>query len=429
SMLEIVRHYGRHKLRELGEELRLQARHGDWILELVHAAATFDQAQAEAFNAVYLERDNVWSAMEFSRRQPGQAIVGLEICAGLTNYWLSRGPLTDVCRYVESLLPLTEPDTASRARCLIGVALFSNALDDAVTGQRMAQEALAIANQLGDPEIRGWAAGSLLFAAFVLEQPSGVAALSQAMLEAGRSTGSQSMIAIAMHYTCSNWLGQGKVDDVIEMGEAGVAICREAGDSFVRGMLLNSLAEARRRRRELRAAEALALEGIACKHALDDRRGLAALIETLAWIACDRRDDVRAATLLGCAQQLRDSMAVPLLAPYVVRHRACEERTRELMGDASFDRAFRGGVAMSAGNAVDYTLGRKEPKSAKTAPKSPTVLSRRELEIARLVAEGLTNREIASRLFISNRTVDTHITNMLNKLGVSSRTQLARWVG
>jgi hypothetical protein len=82
---------------------------------------------------------------------------------------------------------------------------------------------------LGDPDIRGWAAGSLLFAVFVLEQPSGVGALSQTMLEAWRSTGSQSMIAIAMHYTCLNWLGQGKVDEVIEMGEAGVAICREAG--------------------------------------------------------------------------------------------------------------------------------------------------------------------------------------------------------
>jgi len=125
-------------------------------------------------------------------------------------------------------------------------------------------------------------------------------------------------------------------------------------------------------------------------------------------------------------------MAVPILTPYVAQHRACEERTRALTGDASFDRAFRGGVALSVGEAVDAALGQVAGQVAarpsRTRATSSTALSRRELEIARLVAEGLTNREIASRLFISSRTVDTHVTNMLNKLGIGSRTQLARWV-
>jgi DNA-binding NarL/FixJ family response regulator len=79
-------------------------------------------------------------------------------------------------------------------------------------------------------------------------------------------------------------------------------------------------------------------------------------------------------------------------------------------------------------DAVDYALGRTKPRPGRAAATSPATLSRRELEIARLVAEGLTNREIASQLYISNRTVETHLTNMLNKLGISSRIQLARWV-
>ena len=57
-----------------------------------------------------------------------------------------------------------------------------------------------------------------------------------------------------------------------------------------------------------------------------------------------------------------------------------------------------------------------------------TVLSRRQLEIARLIADDLTNRQIADRLFLSERTVETHITNILNKLGLNSRFQLSRWV-
>ncbi|HKF17978.1 MAG TPA: hypothetical protein VKF14_12400 [Candidatus Dormibacteraeota bacterium] len=105
-------------------------------------------------------------------------------------------------------------------------------------------------------------------------------------------------------------------------------MCREAQNLFVRGTIINGIAEARRRRGELVEAEALIGEGVLCKKALDDRLGLATLLETLAWIGSARGSDVRAATLLGCGHGLRDWMAIPVLAPFVPQTEACEGTTR-----------------------------------------------------------------------------------------------------
>ena len=79
----------------------------------------------------------------------------------------------------------------------------------------------------------------------------------------------QSLVAIGMHYTCMNLLGQGKLDEAIKIGEEGVAMCRQVRNLFIRGTILNSLAEARRQRRELADAQTLIREGIECKREID----------------------------------------------------------------------------------------------------------------------------------------------------------------
>jgi predicted ATPase/DNA-binding CsgD family transcriptional regulator len=431
SMLETVRFYGREKLQQLGEELQLRTRHRKWVQELARSIQSWNRGEAEGFERVHLNRDDVWTALEFCRRHEGETGNGIDIALFLTNYWMSRGPLQDVRRYFEAVLPMTKPDTLIRARCLTGVALFADVLDDATAAQASGEESRRISEELGAAEQAGWACGSLLFAAFVRGARDGVAALSRSMIECGRATGSEAMVAIALHYTCLNLVGQGKLDEAVAVGEEGLDMCRQAENLFVRGTIVNSLAEARRRRGELVEAEALVREGIDCKHRLDDRRGLATLIETLAWIASDQRNHERAATLLGCAKSLRDAMAIRILAPFVTQHQACEQVTREHLGEARYVTALTRGERWSVVDAVEFAQGRAQAKPVVGAPPAkatPSALSRRELEIARLIAEGLTNREVAAKLFISNRTVETHVTNMLNKLGLSSRLQLARWV-
>ena len=100
------------------------------------------------------------------------------------------------------------------------------------------------------------------------------------------------------------------------------------------------------------------------------------------------------------------------------------------IGQKSFDAAVARGRAMTIGEGVAFALADEQaPKPMPSVQAaSDGVLTRRQLEIAGLIAEDLTNRQIAERLFLSERTVETHITNMLNKLGLNSRIQLSRWL-
>ena len=97
---------------------------------------------------------------------------------------------------------------------------------------------------------------------------------------------------------------------------------------------------------------------------------------------------------------------------------------REVLGENDFDAAWAEGAALSLGEAVAYAQrGRGERKRPSTGWES---LTRAELDVVRLVSEGLGNKEVAARLFVSPRTVQAHLTHIYTKLGLTSRVQLAQ---
>jgi non-specific serine/threonine protein kinase len=105
---------------------------------------------------------------------------------------------------------------------------------------------------------------------------------------------------------------------------------------------------------------------------------------------------------------------------------------RARLGEAAFAAAWAGGQAMTLERAIEYALawdGPAAPAGARRPTTRPAgeILTSREREVAALVAGGRTNREIATTLVISERTADAHVQNILNKLGFSSRAQIATW--
>jgi non-specific serine/threonine protein kinase len=178
---------------------------------------------------------------------------------------------------------------------------------------------------------------------------------------------------------------------------------------------------------------------------IDDRVGIRVTLELLACADAARGRWQRAALLAGGADALWARMAGS--APQAPRahgeadYEAVKRSIRGALGGARYDDAYASGGSLSVTDLIAVALadGQPGPGRPRRSPRASAVtdepaarsvipLSPREIEVARLIADGATNGETARRLFISERTVETHVASIFSKLGVGSRVQVARWV-
>jgi DNA-binding NarL/FixJ family response regulator len=136
--------------------------------------------------------------------------------------------------------------------------------------------------------------------------------------------------------------------------------------------------------------------------------------------------------LFGAAQAVQQAVGTSLAAlGHLARlHDHYEPVARRAIGDAAFERSRDRGLQLGFDEAVAYALGEPELPAEAPGPKPAVVgsLTRRELQIAELIARGLSNKDIASTLVIAQRTAEGHVEHILYKLGFTSRTQVAAWV-
>ena len=135
---------------------------------------------------------------------------------------------------------------------------------------------------------------------------------------------------------------------------------------------------------------------------------------------------------MGAAEAMREDICVPLqpedrklLDPYLVT-------ARSSLSEAAWQATLAQGRAMTPEQAIEYALSAEDPVLRPPVVRRPgkgsAALTPREEEVAVLVSRGLTNRQIASELSISEHTVATHIAKILKRLGLSSRSRLSAWV-
>jgi DNA-binding CsgD family transcriptional regulator len=147
-------------------------------------------------------------------------------------------------------------------------------------------------------------------------------------------------------------------------------------------------------------------------------------LESLADLAAKLGNHREAARLFAAADALRQRMGSVRFKIWQDDYDASLAGLRNAMGEGDFESAWAEGAALSTAEAIAYAQrGRGERKRPSSGWRS---LTPTELDVVRLVKEGLGNKDIAARLFVSHRTVQTHLTHVYSKLGLTSRVQLAQ---
>lgn len=223
-------------------------------------------------------------------------------------------------------------------------------------------------------------------------------------------------------------LDRGDRERALELLEVGLALSRQIGYREGVAWALDQLGVLARREGEAARAATLFRESLALHRDLGDRWRTASLLEELAAAEASLGRFERAATLFGAAKALRDALSDPVPPRERLELERGVEAAREGMDEDLFRAAWEAGRATSLERVYDHVLtedvGPPKPASAIQVPTKG--LSAREAEVLGLVAEGLTDSEVASRLYLSPRTVGQHLRSVYRKLGVRSRAAATR---
>ncbi|HYU50719.1 MAG TPA: LuxR C-terminal-related transcriptional regulator [Candidatus Limnocylindria bacterium] len=430
-MLEILRQFGAERLRDAGAERELRVRHAEWIGRFASDVAVHRDRLVELFARARAEQTNIWTALDFCLGDAGEVERGIAICRDLYTYWLTEGRFAQVRGILMALLERVPTAERPRADGLWVSAFLSTSMGDHESGRRLAEEALSIGRSIGAADIVASALIARASASWFQGHPDEAIADVTEALGLARPMGFGTQELTALNVLALGQRLQGDTAAAVETGHEALRVSDRLGETWLRAYALHFLAVSTLREGRPDEAQRLAREGLEIRRDLGHVSGIASLAEVLAYVdvANDQRE--RAATLFGGADAIWASISWVHTESMLHEHDRVRAETRARLGAARYQSAYDTGSALTLSEVIAVAGGAPVPERrvrAKEAPQPSAMLSPREMEVARLVADGATNAQAAAQLFISERTVESHVTNIFNKLGVDSRVQVARWV-
>ncbi|MEU6432647.1 LuxR C-terminal-related transcriptional regulator, partial [Microbispora sp. NPDC046973] len=439
-MLETLREFGRLRLQGPGERRALARRHRDHYLRLVERAVAewFGPAQAVWFVRLRLERAHLRAAMEFSLDEPGEAEAGLRMATLLFDpHWIPNAFYSEGRYWLDRLLQAAPQPTAIRAEALCSGGHLALMQNNRIVGELLVGEGRALAEELGDTRVLAFASLVSGIAAHQRGDNARAVVLLEEAVEGLTAAGNVINVVTGLFALAASVDCLGDSDRAGRLFERSLSLAESHGESWIRSWVLTTFAMHEWRRGDNARAAWLARESLRVGRGFGDRLALGTALETLGWIL-QREGRHAAARMLGAAAGVCRAAGVTVLWMEHQRefHERCVSALRAKMGDHAFDRALRQGERLTLDDAIAEALG-EQPDEGGTVDRDehrepvepePSPLTPREREIAELIAQGLSNREISSALVISQRTAEGHVERILNKLAFNSRTQIAAWV-
>ena len=420
-LLETLREFGRGQLAQAGEADAARERHFGYFAAAAESAYDHRMTTGSDLELIHLSRDldNLRAALGWAEEADPEA--ALRLAGAMREIWARQGVAEGRSR-LERLIAGYPGRDRWLGRALLALGhLAMRQMDHARAGQAF-EQSHAVCVDAGDLPGRAWAAYYCGVAAILgggrsqaqtwLDEGSRLFTSCGNRFALGRVAGSQGQLLVVSGGDRAE--AKGRLEEEL-------AIAEELGEPWSRGHACVFLAALELR--EGRAAEAARHAARAAEQFMAGQ-DLVMISMALAFLgrALAARDPCRAVRLASAATAMQARIGSQL---NTVPRAAIEETlvlARRAVGAEACARAWAEGQRLTWAEAIASGQGRR-PRRA-----TPGRLTAREQQVAALVADGLTNRAVASRLHLSERTVENHVLHACTKLGLANRTQLARWI-
>jgi non-specific serine/threonine protein kinase len=438
-MLETVREFGLEQLVAAGaaEERAVRAAHAAYVMTL--AEPLFDRPYAAfeaALSRVDAELDNVRAALAWAEAA-GEVELGLLLAGAMINYWANRGHYREGRDWLQRALQRGErAPVALRLSAMRAAGDLAAYQGDYAAAGTIFAEVLPLARAIEDH----WSMAVALLGL-------GSTALDQGDYQRATRWTDEAIALIlpleATELAGAEWLSwayanRGRIafaeHDFVRAAaalEESLSRAREQGNSWSLGDTLGCLGDVAREEGEHERALAFYREAVELAPVHGDRRFLARALAGIAVVAALREKAEPAVRLAAAATALREQMGILVEAWQRAAYDQGLECARSAMAPETFSAAWVAGYGFPLPAVINEALlvatliTPPSQPSGTNAPATVTGLTARESEVLRLLAEGRTNREIGEALSISPRTVRVHVTNLLAKLDVETRTAAA----